>query len=50
LTAKPQDHPQAAPRVLVASPPVSDYDGCTEMIDAMAKRFPQARYRCVPAN
>jgi len=27
-----------------------DYDGCTELADGLAQRFPQARYRCVPAN
>ena len=27
-----------------------DYDGCTDIANGMAAKFPLSRYRCVPAN
>jgi hypothetical protein len=27
-----------------------DYEGCIDLLNGMAQRFPRARYRCVPAN
>ena len=28
----------------------ADYDGCTDMANGLAQKFPDGRFRCVPAN
>src|SRR5262245_59076262 len=27
-----------------------DYQGCTDLLDALVQKYPRAAYRCVPAN